>query len=530
VRDATGLVRSFSTTDVFLLNVFNTGIGVTVATLPPICATLFPSANIALAVTLGAVFALSSGWVLMALSVAMPRSGGDYVYNTRLLHPIIGFVTSFNNAATTVLIIGLFASWIPSLGLSSALLNYGIATGNSAITNFGQVVATPNWTFGVGALSIVLLAAVMLAGGTSTSIFMKILSIPCFISLLIMFGLLATSSHVAFVQSFNSFAGPYTNQTDSYTYFLNLANKSGYTLPTTDLGSTIYAAIFTSVLFYIGFQFSVYMGGEVKHNQRAQPIGIMTALLVTTVVTVAAAWLWYNVVVGADITNALVYLSTVQPQLYPLPVAVSFNFFAGLLTTNIPITIILAIGTVAWYVMLVFVVWLENTRILFAWAFDRVIPIVFANVGSGGAPTVSILFTGLLSATFLGIYTYVLNLSFLLNTTLLYCIVFLVTAISAIVFPIRRKELFNSSPRIVNCKIGRVPVLVLMGVFNVAVDIALLYLAILFPAIGGPTGTEVYAFIAGILVTGFIIYEIAKFRNKRRGIDMSMAFKEIPPE
>lgn len=453
VRNATGLVRAFSATDALLFNLYLSAIGVTIAVLPGIFASLFPNADPLTAVLLGALFAISSGWVPMALSVAMPRSGGDYVFNTRLITPSIGFMMSFTLIVVQVLDMGLFGSWISNFGLSGALLSYGAVTGSHAALSWGSLVATPIWTFGISGVAIVLIGAIMWLGPRAAGIFMKILAIPALLSLIVLFVILATNTHVSFVNAFNHFAGTYTGQTDSYSYFLQVAHSAGYTTPAVNPLSTLYAAIFSSVVLYIGFQQAFYVGGEIKKAERSIPLGILGALLATLVALAVATYLWYDKVVGTDITNALTYVSANSPSNYTLPTSVSYNLFAGIMTTSLPLIIILSVGFFAWFLMLVFTGWMLNTRVQFGWSFDRVTPSFFSKVNSRGAPTILIVFTAALGLIMLYIISTVFNLTFLLNTTLLNSTIFIVMGISAILLPLRRKALFDSSPRIVRAKL-----------------------------------------------------------------------------
>ena len=94
VRNATRLVRELSAFDAFNL-VFSAvlipvGISQTLGFAPA----AFPGSNVMVAYILAAIVMFFFGWVYLSLTVAMPRSGGDYVWVSRMLHPSIGFVTN----------------------------------------------------------------------------------------------------------------------------------------------------------------------------------------------------------------------------------------------------------------------------------------------------------------------------------------------------------------------------------------------------------------------------------------------------
>src|SRR5437763_14699843 len=58
-------------------------------------ASAYPSANMPLAFILSAPAMLTIGMVYALFTAAMPRSGGDYVWASRVLHPSIGFGVNF---------------------------------------------------------------------------------------------------------------------------------------------------------------------------------------------------------------------------------------------------------------------------------------------------------------------------------------------------------------------------------------------------------------------------------------------------
>jgi hypothetical protein len=52
---------------------------------------------------------------------------------------------------------------------------------------------------------------------------------------------------------------------------------------------------------------------------------------------------------------------------------------------------------------------------------------------------------------------------------------------------------------------------------------------VIYPTIYGGN-TLSYAFLAASFVGGLILYTARKYYFKKQGIDLSLAFKEIPPE
>jgi len=119
-------------------------------------------------------------------------------------------------------------------------------------------------------------------------------------------------------------------------------------------------------------------------------------------------------------------------------------------------------------------------------------------------------------------------------------ITFMVTALSATILPMRRKEILQRSP--VNWRIAGYPVITLVGALAL-IGLAAVQISVLsdpfsgvslFPSTDAGNG-PVIPFIMllvnlAILATGFLVYGLARRVKKAQGIDLSLAFKEIPPE
>ena len=57
----------------------------------------FPGGNMLLAIVIGTlVMAFTLLWVYSEFAAAMPRSGGDYVFVSRALHPFVGWLLSWS--------------------------------------------------------------------------------------------------------------------------------------------------------------------------------------------------------------------------------------------------------------------------------------------------------------------------------------------------------------------------------------------------------------------------------------------------
>ena len=92
VRNATGLVRSWSWLDGMFFVIINLPVGLWAVLSISLSESAFPGANQWLAVALCGLFLIPQCIVYSVLSATMPRTGGEYVFQSRILHQIFGFV------------------------------------------------------------------------------------------------------------------------------------------------------------------------------------------------------------------------------------------------------------------------------------------------------------------------------------------------------------------------------------------------------------------------------------------------------
>ena len=134
-RQATGLVREIGMSSNLALNIsfISLPLAVLVATQAPFA---FPGSNLIGIVIITALLCVIPTLLYGLLSQAMPRSGGDYVFVSRIIHPLIGFVTNFSVTMWFQLVIAYFGALLAPFGLSAALSTMGAATGNQALTEW----------------------------------------------------------------------------------------------------------------------------------------------------------------------------------------------------------------------------------------------------------------------------------------------------------------------------------------------------------------------------------------------------------
>src|SRR5262249_61880407 len=90
--------REVSLSDAFIMNTFGMNIAVGAVFLFLQGPAFFPNGNMLLAVIIGTLLmAFTLLWVYSTFAAAMPRSGGDYVYVSRSLHPFLGWLLGLDH-------------------------------------------------------------------------------------------------------------------------------------------------------------------------------------------------------------------------------------------------------------------------------------------------------------------------------------------------------------------------------------------------------------------------------------------------
>jgi hypothetical protein len=105
-----------------------------------------------------------------------------------------------------------------------------------------------------------------------------------------------------------------------------------------------------------------------------------------------------------------------------------------------------------------------------------------------------------------------------------------IVALTAMVFPFTRKDMFNRAPPHARRKIAGMPLLTIAGGVTFVGMLVAAVVSFMNPVTSGPTQPSAFAFGVSLYVIGFVWYYVAKWRRAKEGIDLSMVFREIPPE
>jgi len=521
VRDATGLVREISPIDAFFANlaVINLPLGMLTYTTAPY---VFPGSDPVLATLLATVLSIFPSLMYTLFTWAMPRSGGEYVYVSRVIHPVLGFIANFSMMAWFLFFAGILANWMTTLALAPSVLVVGTVTSNQGLVSFANNVLSQNTTvIAIGLVVIAIMSLLMGRGVRATVRAIRVMMVVMLIGVIIAVGLLLTNTHASFINDFNTFA--------SYNQTLNAAHQAGYSpVGSNNLLATI--GVMPFAWFSIGFGVvTSYFAGEVrevKKNALYSQLGSTIAAGIGLSILGALA----IGVFGYDFLGSMTSLSFSASSSYPLTVSPYFNLFVSMLTTNPLLLWVLAASYIAGFYINAQANYLLATRSIFAWSFDRVIPTKFADLNKRlNSPVYAVLLVAIINA--LGLVFYTVYSSTLLalesGDSLGFVTVFIITSIAGIVFPYAKKTFFESSPA--NIKVGGVPLITISGVISLIFYSTLAYFYVSNPLYGANIPI-VYETIGLVAFVPLLIFVVAYYYRKGQGINLMDIFREIPPE
>jgi APA family basic amino acid/polyamine antiporter len=203
---------------------------------------------------------------------------------------------------------------------------------------------------------------------------------------------------------------------------------------------------------------------------------------------------------------------------------------ASWLIHNSAIQVILLLLMSLWFFGWVGTLFLSSTRVIFAAAFDRVLPDAAAQVSEKRRVPVASLVLMLLPAVGLAaLYAYNSTFhNYTLDATLVIAVTYLGSAIAVVILPWRKPDLWAASPAS-KFKLAGVPIVPVAGVITIGLLGYNLYEWLTNDAyFVNNKGSLIY--MGAMYVLAILIFVGARIIRRRQGIDLSLINKEIPVE
>jgi len=530
LREATGLRKSISPIDAFGLNTLTVNIGLGILFLAFLAPTSFPGGDMVFATILTiigcVIFALA--WSFVA--AAMPRLGGDYVYVSRIVHPLLGVISNWGVVLFGWLFDVVAIYILVADSLSPSFYALGYLMNNSALTSLAGSVSGNTSVFLIGTATITLLSLIVFLG---TRYFVYVIRICWVVGIIGAAAALIAFLGVSpqqFAANVNAYAQSAIGVSNYYSSVLSGGSAGFAPVQPFSLQTVM---IIPFVFFELGFFFySSYIGVELKNVQKAQIYGMVLSVLVCGIFTALLAWAFENTA-----TYNFIYASTnlyfTNATAYALPAPPYINFFAMIGSGNVVLSLLIMIGFICWGIIWTGVGTFYPPRNMMAWSFDHLGPSFLAQVHERfNTPHWGILVAAighylLFALTFVA-GSFILGLSATVGNLLF---TFIPMAIAAIIFPYasRSKEIFEQSPGLIKRKFGGIPIIVVLGIVSLVFLIMNVYFFLGNSAYGANSAPSL-AVIVGAFVFATLWYFIWKYYRKSQGIDVALAYRQIPPE
>lgn len=505
-----------------------------------------------MAFIIGGIIILLSVFAFSILIAAMPRSGGGYVVISRLISPAAAFVGSWFEF--------LSISW--SFGIIAVAVFEGVYYVFGPIVGISSVGVNDVVLFGAGLLLLVIFTAIGALGVRMAGYLLQVMFwIPAILTFYVLYLLGSSLANPAALQAGLATFGTSGQAVvqEALSQGLDGANVGNY-------WGAVSTAMIGAYFAYIGYAASTFVAGEVKEANKSLPkILLMSSIIIMVAYVVVSSF-------GAYAAAAIGRTTLPNGNTWSFFEAYSWLSYGGgnLAPTGLPtawtttIAALTGIGmglsTLNWLLFIFGILWVANdippfiltaSRILFAMAFDRVLPASLASVNERfHSPVNATILTGVFGVLGLfsesgvassggswnpggaagGMMHSVFSIG-VASTDLFDAVFFTLFALALVMLPYKKPKIFETMPFKVGGKTGTV----LIGVLGVGANLVLDYMILTAPQDSynlGPNMTEGNWFAIGFTVllgiVGVAMYAYYKYGKK--DVDYTTIFTEIPPE
>lgn len=525
-RNSSGLVRAASATDASLVNMYVATFPIMLGFMLGLVLAFYPGVNIFVTMLLGFVLAIPIVIAYALASTVLRRSGGDYVFISRTIHPALGFASNLVFVLFNVVFLTSTGFYFCVWGLSPLARYLGVTLNNPSLVSLSQALVEPFAIFLVGEIFVIGFGLLFILGSIRTVL--KVFRYTIVVSVI---GLLATivvlllNSPGSVQTAFDAYVATATGVAGASEAVLASAAANGYAAVPFDLSVTILAVTWPafSLPYYLG---SSYFAGEVRSAKTAQLLAGPITALIAFVAAIVVAFLALNAIGDTFLAS----LTAASPEATGLGGAPTYMEVAAIASGNPIIGSLIIIGFASWLFPTVPMSLLLMTRCIFAWSMDRVIPDGFAKVTErSNSPVNAVIVVTLVAVVvawawaYTGIFTVVVGAFGQIIALGIGCL-------GAALIPYKFKSQYDLSS--VGWYVGKVPVLTVVGILG-AIG-ALLMVANFardessgVSVTGSPT---MFWFSLALFPVGIAIYYVSRAVRRRQGYDIDLAYAQIPPD
>lgn len=513
-RASSGLVRQVRTTDVFFFGFTTIALSYIVFTI--LSWSAYPGASMELATIIAIVGALGIGGTYALFASMYPRSGGEYVFLSRTLHPLMGFALSFSFAFWQMFYLGLNGAFFAQFAVSPTLAGVAAVAESQSLLDLANWFGSPAGIFAGGLFLIVTMSFLHWRGAAVYFRWQRWGALLAMASLAITVVVLALGAIGAFnfEAAFNQVAGA-----GAYDQVIADGTAAG-TLPAApfDLGATLNFVLWPAFSIWFAITATAF-SGEVKNVQRGMLVGMVSAQVITGLVFVLLMFL-YRTAFGNDFLLA-------ASAGVPLDAPPFVPVFTGILAGNALVSILTGVWVLAIALFVGGTVIPYATRALLAWGIDGMAPSKVADVNDRyHSPHWAIAVTAVVAVAVLAMYAFTTVLT-IVSGFFAFALSFAVVCVWGTIFPFVRRELYENSP--IAKEVAGMPLITLTGLVGAAFSLFGLYRLTQDEVFTLDRGFAVMGAFA-VVAIGAVWYLIATAYRRSQGVDVAARYREIPIE
>lgn len=463
---------------------------------------------------------------IISWTVTLPRSGGIYVFASRILPPALALTLSLVEITAWLFYCAIAAYWIVTLALSPMFAALGLLTGFQSFSDISKWMLEPWVTFAIGS-TILILSGVILSFGMRFYLALnKWVFILAMASSLLLIATLAMGSREQFVTHLNEIYGPAMKLANPYDAIIASGKAKGWASGF-DWWQTILVSNW-AFLPLIGAAFSIAIGGEIKSVEKSQTWGMLGAVFLATSFWIVTIWLALKVF-GFDFIGTSIFNELNANGGLTTPNDPAVALLTSILSKSPMIAFLTSIGLALWMWMWIPAMHTFGVRAIVAWAFDRVAPAPLASISERyHTPIVAIAVTTIVNIISMALFVFVPWFSKVVILIEAAVLAWSIVLGAGMFFPYLRPQLYEKSP-IANRRVLGLPLMTVSCFLGFVASQFYFWTLFSDPTAAGHDPTQV-AIVAGLFAIGFAFYFIMKMIRKSQGVDVTLAFKEIPIE
>jgi len=530
-RKASGLVRVMSPYAAFIYNILTMGLIFPWTYLWAPGA--LPGGNLFWGIVLAMVLELPLAFAYVWLATAMPRTGGDYVFQSRVFGGAFGYTSLMSGFVIWILQWEALSGWLmANVGIAPLFIGLGATLNIPTLTDIGVWAATAWGTIIISIANAALAFWLLISGFKNYVKFQYVMWYGILVAFVVMLVVLFTATPDTFPGRIDSFAQDAFGTQNYFATAVQAARDAGVDLtPPFSLLSTILIApiAWTSLQWAT---YSVEQNGEIKNARsfKAQAFVLVGSMILTGILLAILGWAFQRAIgteflytAGAGYWLGLPEATFQGAYLWP-------NIVAIAIAASPLVVLLISFGYILNSFQIVNNCMIGMTRVMVAMSLDRLLPEWFSRVDEKRHTPVNAHL-----AYFLGAIPVILvfNLwgewaGLTLGVTFACGYVFVFSSLAAALLPYRAKEIYEASPG-AKYKLGNIPWVTILGGLGFVLGGIMVLMFMFYDALG-LTSTLAYTVVFGVIIVSALMYFIARYVQKQRGIDVGYAFKEIPPE